>query len=191
MQKKIIIKNREIYYQVRNKFRSLKLSLSVYANGKLVVTKAKRVSEDLVKKFIQEKSNWILDNLNISDNANFKEKKSEDRKRYLKYKEKSRLFINSKLKEINNFYNFNYKKVSIRDQKTRWGSCSKNGNLNFSYKILFLPDNLANYIIVHELCHLKEFNHSFKFWLLLSEFLPNYKELKKELRTAHKDVLID
>ncbi|NBS67881.1 M48 family peptidase [bacterium] len=66
--------------------------------------------------------------------------------------------------------------------RTRWGSCSKRGNLNFNYRILFLPPHLADYLIVHELCHLKEFNHSPRFWALVAQGCPNYHACKKELR---------
>ncbi|MDE1924740.1 MAG: M48 family metallopeptidase [Patescibacteria group bacterium] len=74
------------------------------------------------------------------------------------------------------------KKIFIKNLKTRWGSASKNGNLNFHYKILFLPPHLASYLVVHEVCHLKEFNHSKEFWALVASELPDYKKLRKELR---------
>ncbi len=83
---------------------------------------------------------------------------------------------------MNVHYGFEYKKVAIRDQKRRWGSCSKSGNLNFNYRILFLPPHLADYIIVHELCHLKEFNHGKNFWTLVGQAVPVYESHKQELR---------
>lgn len=79
-------------------------------------------------------------------------------------------------------YGFRASRISIRNPKTRWGSCSEKGNLNFSYKLLFLPDVLADYIVVHELCHLAELNHSAKFWQLVAKTLPDYKERRKALR---------
>ena len=83
---------------------------------------------------------------------------------------------------FNKIYNFSFNKILIKNQKTRWGSCSNKGNLNFNYKILFLPEALRDYIIVHELCHLKEFNHSKNFWKLISRAIPDYSEIKNELR---------
>jgi predicted metal-dependent hydrolase len=114
--------------------------------------------------------------------------------KYLKYKEQTRLLVSERLIYWNNFYNFTYKKVFIKNQKTRWGSCSKQGNLNFSYKLVFLPKRLVDYIIVHELCHLGEFNHSVNFWKLVEKTIPNYIELKHELKvmgsryTSVKDI---
>ena len=101
---------------------------------------------------------------------------------YLKNREKARFFIYKRLEYYSEIYGFKFNRVSIRNQKTRWGSCSKKGNLNFNYRILMLPEYLANYIIVHELCHLKELNHSPKFWNLVAQIMPNYLERKKELK---------
>ena len=82
-------------------------------------------------------------------------------------------------------YGVPIRRIAIRNQKTRWGSCSKLGNLNFNYKLVFLPKHLRDLVIVHEICHLLEFNHSHKFWFNVSRVFPNYKELTKELRKVN------
>lgn len=87
-----------------------------------------------------------------------------------------------KLAQFNQYYDLAWGKVAIRNQKTRWGSCSKNGNLNFHYRIIFLPESLQDYIIVHELCHLKMFNHSKEFWDLVGEQVSSHKECRRNLR---------
>ena len=63
-----------------------------------------------------------------------------------------------------------------------WGSCSSKKNLNFSYRLYFLPEYLSDYIIIHELCHLKEMNHSKRFWDLVALVCPSYKDYRRELK---------
>ncbi|MDE2399946.1 MAG: M48 family metallopeptidase [Patescibacteria group bacterium] len=109
-------------------------------------------------------------------------KKKFSRWDYKKHKETARALVHQRITELNTHYNFKISRVAIRDTKTRWGSCSKGGNLNFNYKILFLPPHIADYIIVHELCHLKEFNHSVNFWSLVAEVAPNHKAIRRELK---------
>ncbi|MFA6999496.1 MAG: M48 family metallopeptidase [Candidatus Paceibacterota bacterium] len=102
---------------------------------------------------------------------------------YLKYKKQATNLVKERLEYFNTFYNYKYGRVAIRNQKTRWGSCSKKGNLNFNYKIVLLTPKQADYIIVHELCHLREFNHSQRFWDLVSKTILDYKEVRHSLRT--------
>ena len=109
-------------------------------------------------------------------------KEKLNRKKYLENKEQARALILQRLEYFNSFYNFKYNLVSVRDQKTRWGSCSSKGNLNFNYKILFLEPDLADYIIVHELCHLKEMNHGVNFWQQVELQCPDYKLKMSRLR---------
>jgi predicted metal-dependent hydrolase len=80
------------------------------------------------------------------------------------------------------FYNFSYNKVFIKNQRTRWGSCSSNRNLNFNYRIINLAPELQDYLIVHELCHLQEFNHGQAFWNLVGLQIPNYKVVRTQLK---------
>ena len=97
-------------------------------------------------------------------------------------REAARVLVHARLEHFNQYYNFSYNKVTIRNQKTRWGSCSNKGNLNFSVRILALPRDAQDYLIVHELCHLKEFNHSSRFWDLVAEQVPDYKRIRHMLR---------
>ena len=99
-----------------------------------------------------------------------------------KKREQARGFVLERLAYFNQFYNFKINRVAIKNTSTRWGSCSSKGNLNFNYKIIYLRPELADYLIVHELCHLGEFNHSSKFHALVAKTIPNYASINKELK---------
>ena len=104
------------------------------------------------------------------------------RTEFLANKELARALVMERIKHFNQNYEFTVGRISIRNQRSRWGSCSKKGNLNFNYRIVLLPPKVSDYIIVHELCHLGEFNHSKKFWDLVAKTTPEYKQVRKELR---------
>ncbi len=109
---------------------------------------------------------------------------------YKKYREQARVLVHARLEHFNGYYKFTYGRVSIRNQKTRWGSCSNKGNLNFSYRILFLEPAAQDYLIIHELCHLKQFNHSKAFWDLVAEQCPDWKKYHLELRHKNNFTLL-
>ena len=97
----------------------------------------------------------------------------------------ARRFVENRINYFNKFYNFKMNRVAIKNQSTRWGSCSSKGNLNFNYKIIYLRPALADYLIVHELCHLGELNHSKRFWALVKKTISDYIELNRELRRTN------
>lgn len=117
-----------------------------------------------------------------------KNKKNEHRK-YIENKEEAREMITAEVEKMNLFYRFSYDKIAIRNQKTRWGSCSKKKNLNFNYKLLYLPKEEMNYVVVHELCHLAESNHGKIFWELVARTVPEYKLIRSRLKTKGNDFL--
>ena len=105
------------------------------------------------------------------------------RKHYVLNKEVARRAIVARVAELNQHYNFTHGRISIRSQRSRWGSCSKKGNLNFNYMIASLPPALMDYVIVHEMCHLSVFNHSPSFWARVAELVSNHRALRASLRT--------
>lgn len=82
-----------------------------------------------------------------------------------------------------------YAGISVKDTKSRWGSCSAAGNINLHWKLILLPERLRDYVIVHELCHRREMNHSKAFWELVGSFLPDFSERRGELRSVEKEIL--
>jgi predicted metal-dependent hydrolase len=107
-------------------------------------------------------------------------------KHYLAHKEEARELALARLQHYNEYYHLAWNRVAIRNQRRCWGSCSAKKNLNFNYKIVFLPPRLCDYIIVHELCHLTHLHHEKEFWDLVGEQIPDYKERLHELREIDK-----
>lgn len=98
-----------------------------------------------------------------------------------RYKEQAKKLFTEKVKEYADIMRVTYGHISIKEQKTRWGSCSSLGNLNFNWKLIMMPEPIATYVIVHELAHLKFMNHSKNFWMEVEKHLPEYKTSKKWL----------
>lgn len=98
------------------------------------------------------------------------------------YKSKASEVIHDRLGVYSEHYGLSYKKVTFRNQKTRWGSCSSAKNLNFNWRLIMAPIEIIDYVVIHELCHLKYMNHSPAFWGLVGEAVKDYKERRKWLK---------
>ncbi|MCF6188843.1 MAG: M48 family metallopeptidase [Cocleimonas sp.] len=83
-------------------------------------------------------------------------------------------------------HGFHFNKISIRSQKTRWGSCASNKNISLNSKLLLMPENVVKYVMIHELCHTIEMNHSTKFWDLVEDCDPQYRDNRKQLKMLGK-----
>jgi len=185
MNKEIIVNGRKIFYNLKKNKRSKNMRITIHCDGNCVVSAPRWTSNYFIERFIFAKAEWIIDKIDAFKKSGIGKKRllnSLSKKEYFENKEKARKLIEERLKYFNGFYNFNFKNVRIGRQRTRWGSCSKAGNLNFNYKLFFLPQKMADYVIVHELCHLEEFNHSRDFWNLVSRTFPDYREIIRELK---------
>jgi len=169
-------------YSTRRSKRAKKIRLVVQGDGAVYVVAPYRLGVRWVDRFIATKKKWILSKLKSLKKQVVTSSSHYSRTDYVMYKEAARKLVNERLQYFNSVYGYRFNRVSIKNQKTRWGSCSSNGNLNFNYKILFLPEKIRDYIIVHELCHLQELNHSKDFWNLVSVAFPDYKQVKNDLR---------
>lgn len=183
MKKEIELEGYQIVCVFKKNKQSKGIKITLKNSHVFLVTYPWFISEKRAEKFFIENKGWVLKNL---ESLKTKQKANllgwGERKDYLRNKELARALVKERLAEINQFYNFPVNKIAIRDQKTRWGSCSSNNNLNFNYRILFLPDDLVDYLIVHELCHLQEMNHSRKFWELVGQKIPDYRMKSRKLK---------
>lgn len=170
----------EITYIIRKHKKSKVIRLALSNDGHISVTIPSWTSFSLGERFLKEKIGWLEKRLKEKQKIGIIPKRSETDYNRVKYR--ALKLVKERLKYFNQFYGFGYKKISIRNPRTRWGSCSSKGNLNYSYRLIFLPENYRDYIIVHELCHLKEFNHSKNFWGLVEKIIPDYKKIVKELK---------
>lgn len=156
------------------------MRLMVRPGGSVVLTVPERVSLATIERFLARHTEWIL--RSVEKMRHFVPL-PRGKREYLQHRESARALVHDRLEYWNAFYGFPYQRVAIKNTKTLWGSCSRKGNLNFSYKLLFLPRELVDYVIVHELCHLREHNHGKGFWRLVAQTQPDYLRLRRLLRT--------
>lgn len=104
------------------------------------------------------------------------------KKAFVEHQAKALVIVTDRVAHFNKVYGFKVVTIRIKNQTTRWGSCSKKGNLNFNFRLVHLPSELIDYLVVHELCHLGQFNHSAAFWDLVAQTVPNHAKLRQRLK---------
>ncbi len=167
-------------YRVRSVARSRSVRISVNARGELVVSKPARLHRMYAQRFVETQRDWIATRLAHARS----EAAKHPRVAYdARAKRAALALVRARLAHFNELYRFRIGKLSIRNQRTRWGSCSRGGDLSFNYRITALQPRLADYLVVHELCHIGEHNHSQRFWALVAQHIPEYRALRAELRT--------
>ncbi len=160
------------------------MTLEVTKEGRVIVRAPFRMPEARIRAFVEEKKAWISRNVaRMEQNCRMKEQAgsitSEQRIAGMKA-------AREKITERAAYYapvlGVTYGKITIRDQKTRWGSCSEKGNLNFTWKLILAPPEVLDYVVVHELCHRLEMNHSRRFWEHVARVLPDYETRRAWLK---------
>ena len=177
-----MLKDNHIPYKIKLSRRARRMRLAVACDATVTLTLPVDANMGLAEKFVAAKLDWIRRAILYFKTHPVKPKNKVVRGEYKRLKLEALVLAKSKVKQWAEFYNVSYHRISIKNQKTRWGSCSKKGNLNFNYRIVHLRPELLDYLVVHEVCHLKEFNHSRKFWEEVGRAVPNYKSLRAELR---------
>lgn len=168
-----------VQYRIRRSQRARALRVSVHPGGEVVVTAPHRFDLAAVERFLEEHAAWVRRHV---------EKTREDKVIRLARRDIPRLkrdalaLAEERCAHYAARYGVRFNKLSIRAQKTRWGSCSKSGNLSFNYKIAALPRPLAEYVIVHEICHLLQFDHSARFWEHVARTIPDHRTRRQQMR---------
>jgi predicted metal-dependent hydrolase len=192
-----VSKTEYIYLKKKESKRASKISLMANINGFFLtvpVNSNKKVNSNFGKryddkfyiyylgqKFRVDIVKDVVNNAIISSSINkisFHVINKKNYKKYIKnwYLKQTSIVINERITIFSTLMNVRYTKIKIKDNSTRWGSCSSKGNLNFSLYLAAFPMDIIDYVIIHELAHLKEFNHSKKFWEIVMTMDHNYKE---------------
>ena len=132
-----------------------------------------------IRRFVESKAGWIEKHL-PNRTAQNQKKLTEHELKALR--EKARVLLTERVQYYAPIIGVNYNQIVIRAQHTRWGSCSSKGNLNFNCLLALVPPEVLDYVVVHELCHRKELNHSERFWIEVAKILPDYRQQKKWLK---------
>lgn len=183
----IIIEEREIPCRlVRSARRTLAVEIRRGSEGnpEIIIRAPQRMKQQDIWRFIGTKEKWITEKCR----AVLVDKDEKEPVRIPDYMTDEWLrtegveCFRRKIEEWSGKMGISHGRVTIRDQKTRWGSCSSKGNLNFSWRLLMMPEEIMDYVVVHELAHRREMNHSPRFWQIVGEYIPDYAVRKQWLR---------
>lgn len=158
------------------------VSITVKSDGRVIVRAPLLASVRRINEFVESKEDWINKNVKrVLENPAPKPRKftPEEKKRLVK---QARILITQRVEYYAPIVGVSYNRIAIKDAKTRWGSCSRDGNLNFSFRLVLKPLELLDYVVVHELCHRIHMNHSKEFWQEVERVLPDYKDRRKRLK---------
>ena len=155
------------------------IAVQVQHDGNVIVRAPKRMRIEDIRRFVESKAGWIEKHLPNRTAQNQKKLTDHELKAL---REKARVLLTERVQYYAPIIGVNYNQIVIRAQHTRWGSCSSKGNLNFNCLLALVPPEVLDYVVVHELCHRKELNHSERFWIEVAKILPDYRQQKKWLK---------
>ena len=173
---------REDFEIIRSNRRTISLEITLV--GQVLVRAPRRMSESEIRAFVESKSTWLNKHLQKKE----KDMESLQEEGYFSAQEINRLValakqvIPEKVAYYARLMGVSYGRISIRKQKTRWGSCSREGNLNFNCLLMMAPPEVLDYVVIHELSHRMEMNHSARFWAQVEKAMPDYRVPRKWLK---------
>ena len=159
-------------------------AIKITADMQIVVFVPLYVSDNEIERMVISKSKWIDEHM-LKVQSTIDERSKLEKITFEKIKEladQAVEYIPKRVKYYAEKENFVYNKITIKNLVSRWGSCSTKGNLNFNCLLMLTPDYVIDYIVVHELCHLREMNHSEKFWAEVEKIMPDYQRAELWLK---------
>lgn len=177
-------KNRQIFIRIIRSSRK-SMGLEVKADGQVLARIPERIPDRELVRFLEEHKGWIGDKLGQAESrAHSQETVNATPVEKLTSTEKTRIArkITARVQYYSRLMGVSVGRITIRSQKTRWGSCSSKGNLNFNYQLYYLPDELLDYVVVHELAHRRHMNHSAQFWQEVERYFPDWRACRERLK---------
>ena len=159
-------------------------AIKITADMQIVVYVPLYVSDNEIERMVISKSKWIDEHM-LKVQSTIDERSKLEKITFEQVKEladQAVEYIPKRVKYYAEKENFVYNKITIKNLVSRWGSCSTKGNLNFNCLLMLMPDYVIDYIVVHELCHLREMNHSEKFWAEVEKIMPDYQRAELWLK---------
>ena len=160
------------------------VAIKITADMQIVVYVPLYVSDNEIERMVISKSKWIDEHM-LKVQSTIDERSKLEKITFEQVKEladQAVEYIPKRVKYYAEKENFIYNKITIKNLVSRWGSCSTKGNLNFNCLLMLTPDYVIDYIVVHELCHLREMNHSEKFWAEVEKIMPDYQRAELWLK---------
>ena len=160
------------------------MSIHIDADKRVIIKAPIGTPVHVAEDFLREKKSWIINQLAKVEKQDklAQELGPLSEKDIIALKKKAKKLIPERVAYYANLSGITYNRIFIRLQKSRWGSCSMEGNLNFNCMLMKAPERVQDYVVVHELCHRKEMNHSQRFWALVGEVIPEYRECRRWLK---------
>ena len=163
------------------------LAIQIRPDGSIIVRAPLKLPAKDIQAFVEEKSSWIAKHLQKTESPAERVPFTEAEIRRLA--EAALTDIPQRVRHFAPIVGVTYGRITIRNQRSRWGSCSSQGNLNFNCLLMLCPEEIRDYVVVHELCHRKEMNHSPKFWAEVERVCPAYKLHRKWLKDHGNELI--
>ena len=157
------------------------LAVQIRADGTVIARAPLRMPKDRILCFLSEKASWIrMQQGKMQERENMRQQARIhlDAAQEKELRERAKSVLAQRTAYFARQVGVTYGRITVRDQKTRWGSCSQTGNLNFNFRLILAPLEVLDYVVVHELCHRRQMNHSAQFWQEVAQVLPDYRERK-------------